>query len=109
MVMQKNQPFYPINCKGIPCFLFILILLFQTSSLWAEVTASTGRTVLNIDETLVLEIKSENGSGEPDLSALEENFQILAKSQSQNYSMINGNTSRTHQWNITLLAKKQES
>ena len=85
---------------------FYLILLLQTTLVMAEVTASTGRTVLSIDETFVLEIKSENASGDPDLTALEENFQIMGRSQSQNYSLINGHASQTHIWNITLLPKR---
>lgn len=86
--------------------LFCLILLPQTTIVLAEVSASTGRTVLSIDETFVLEIKSENASGDPDLTVLEENFQIMGRSQSQNYSLINGRASQTHIWNITLLPKK---
>lgn len=85
---------------------FCLFVLLQTSSLWASVNASTDRTVLSIDETTVLEIVSKNNSGEPDLSELEDDFQIMGKSQSQNYSLINGHASRTHSWNITLLPKK---
>jgi len=100
MVMKKQL--LQLKLSAI-LFLFLLI---QSTYLWAEVTASTGRSVLGIDETIVLEIKSENSSGEPDLSELEENFQILGRSQSQNYSLINGHASRTHIWGITLLPKR---
>ncbi|WP_198264093.1 BatD family protein [sulfur-oxidizing endosymbiont of Gigantopelta aegis] len=85
---------------------FCLFALLQSTSLWASVDATTNRTSLSIDETMVLEIVSENNSGEPDLSELEDDFQIMGKSQSQNYSLINGHASRTHSWNITLLPKK---
>ncbi|MDX2504149.1 MAG: BatD family protein [Gammaproteobacteria bacterium] len=83
-----------------------LFLLFQSNTILAEVSASTARTVISIDETLVLEITSKNNSGTPDLTELEDDFQIMGRSQSQNYSLINGNASRTHTWNITLLPKK---
>ena len=86
--------------------LLLLSLLLPASISWAQVTASTGRTVLSIDETIALQIKSENSSGDPDLSVLNKDFQILGTSRSQNYSFINGTSSRTHIWNITLLAKK---
>lgn len=83
-----------------------ILLLLPISSSWAQVTASTGRTVLSIDETIALQIKSENSSGDPDLSVLDKDFQILGTSRSQNYSLINGTASRTHIWNITLMSKK---
>lgn len=83
-----------------------ILLLLPISTSWAQVTASTGRTVLSIDETIALQIKTENKSGDPDLSVLDKDFQILGRSQSQNYSLINGTASRTHIWNITLLSKK---
>ena len=84
----------------------ILLLLLATSNVLAAVTASTNRSVLTIDETINLEIQSKNSSGEPDLSVLETDFQILGTSRSQNYSLINGRSSRTHTWNVTLLPKK---
>lgn len=111
--MQKNinvSPFNKSNHKTafykLWHIVLCLLLLLNTGTVIAEVTASTGRTVLSIDETLVLEIKSENNSGDPDLAGLEDDFQIMGRSQSQNFSMINGHASRTHSWNITLLPKK---
>ncbi|MCU7834821.1 MAG: BatD family protein [gamma proteobacterium symbiont of Taylorina sp.] len=86
-------------------FLFALLLIPLCNAM-AKVTASTGRTVLSIDETILLQITAKNNSGEPDFSVLEEGFQILTRSQSQNYSLINGKASRTHTWSISLLAKK---
>jgi len=99
MVQQKSK-------WGLSSILFCLTLFLQSSLALAEVTASTGRTVLSIDETVVLEIKSENNSGDPDLSHLKDDFQIMGRSQSQNFSLINGTASRTHTWNITLLPKR---
>jgi len=95
-----------MNRQNLLIISFFLFFLIQSSSLWAEVTASTGRTVLSIDETIALEIKSSNGSGTPDLSVLQDDFQILSRSKSQSYSMINGRSSSTHSWNINLLPKR---
>lgn len=82
-----------------------LFFLLHTNTIFAAVTATTGRTVLSIDETIELVIKSDSSSDDPDLTVLEDHFQILGRSQSQNYSLINGNASRTHTWNTTLLPK----
>ncbi len=86
-------------------FVLCVFLFLPFSTALAGVTASTNRTVLSVDETLHLEIKSENSTGNPDLSALENDFQILGRSQSQNYSLINGHASQTQTWSISLLPK----
>ncbi len=107
-MVRFNQQLEGISFNWVRLFSVFscLFLLLQTSMALAEVTASTERTVLSIDETLVLEIKSENNSGSPDFSEIEDDFQIMGRNQSQNYSFINGQASRTHTWNITLLPKK---
>ncbi len=84
---------------------FIFTLLLSDLSM-AAVTASTNRQVLSIDETIQLSIKSDQSSTAPDLSVLDKDFQIMGRSQSQNYSLINGHASQTHSWNISLLPKK---
>ena len=86
--------------------LLVFSIILSIPNAMAEVTASTGRTVLSIDESIMLQIKSNDSSGDPDLSALESDFKIINKSQSQNYSFINGKSSSSHTWNISLLAKK---
>ncbi len=75
------------------------------NNVFAEVSASTDRSVLSIDESINLEIQLNNASGTPNLSVLDDDFTILKQSQSQNYSLINGHASRTHTWSITLLPK----
>ena len=83
----------------------LLSILLAQSNAYAKVSAATGRTVLSIDESIILQIKSSDNSGKPDLSVLETNFKILNKNQSQNYSFINGKSSSTHIWSIGLLDK----
>ncbi len=85
--------------------LFIFIILLPITDTLAKVTASTGRTVLSIDESIILQLKSSDNSNDPDLSVLENDFKIINKSQSKNFSFINGKTSSTHTWSISLLAK----
>ena len=76
-----------------------------SAPLWADVRATTDRTVVGIDETITLNIQSKNGSGSPDLDVLKKDFQIMGQSQSQNYSFINGHASSTKTWTITLLPR----
>jgi len=92
-----------LNLWLLTLFLFLLLAANTVS---ASVTASTSRSVISIDETIELVIKNDKSSDDPDLSILENNFQIMGRSQSQNYSLINGNASSTYTWNVTLLPKK---
>lgn len=92
--------------KSFYLILGLLLISFLCSApVWAEVKATTDRTVISIDETITLNIQSKNGSGSPDLDVLKKDFQILGQSQSQNYSFINGHASSTQTWSITLLPK----
>jgi len=109
MVVTKSYTFYTFSSStlvSLSIILCLLALLLPLSEARAQVTATTGRTVLSIDETILLQITAKNNSGEPDLSVLEKDFKILNQSQSQNYSLINGKASRTHTWAISLLAKR---
>ncbi len=97
---------YTTGLKKYFILIGLLCSVFLSASLWADVKATTDRTVISIDETITLNIQSKNGSGEPDLSVLKKDFQILGQRESQNYSLINGHASSTHTWTITLLPRK---
>ena len=85
--------------------MLVLLMISFSAPLWADVRATTDRTVVGIDETITLNIQSKNGSGSPDLDVLKKDFQIMGQSQSQNYSFINGHASSTQTWTVTLLPK----
>ncbi len=86
--------------------LFVILLLFNPVAL-AKLNASVDRSVLNINESLTLEIvQSEEIKGSPDLSVLEKDFTIVSQSQAQHYSIINGKSERKRIWTINLLAKR---
>ncbi len=89
----------------VQSILLVFLILSFSAPLWADVRATTDRTVVAIDETITLTIQSKNGSGSPDLGVLKKDFQILGQSQSQNYSFINGHASSTQTWTITLLPR----
>ena len=103
MVMQDNKSRTSGTFLWLFIMLIIVLLFTPAETLFAQLTANTDRTTLSIDETINLQIKSNQDSGEPDFSVLSKNFQVLGKSQGQNYSLINGIASRSHTWNITLL------
>ena len=94
-----------MNMKRYTALLIVLLLTSQ--SLWADVRASLNRQTVYEGDTVKLNIIT-NESGQdanPDLSVLQQDFDILGTASSQQTSIINGKRSETHQWNIELAPK----
>lgn len=74
---------------------------------WADsLTARVDRTNLSLEQTLNLQITYDGRSNdEPDLSALEQNFEILSRGHSSSVSITNGQASSNTRWNLTLAPK----
>lgn len=74
---------------------------------WADsLTARVDRTNLSLEQTLNLQITYDGRSNdEPDLSALEQNFEILSRAHSSSVSISNGQASSNTRWNLTLAPK----
>ncbi|MDQ7075886.1 MAG: BatD family protein [Gammaproteobacteria bacterium] len=73
----------------------------------AEISAylTPKKVPLNESFQLVVEAKG-NLDEEPDWQPLEKNFEIISNSRSQQISLINGRSSRSVRWTLTLMAKK---
>jgi hypothetical protein len=70
----------------------------------AKVSASVDRTKIVIGETFNLTISVDsNTSEQPDLSELQEVFQVLGTSQSSSTQIINGSYSVNKSWQISLM------
>ena len=85
----------------------ISLLLFVNPPASAEVNARLSHTTTSQDEpvTLQLEIKGQNDAY-PDLSILDQDFEILSRSQQQSVRVVNGRRSVTRGVNLTLLPKR---
>lgn len=92
--------------RTITCVLIALLGLGVTHS-WADsLTARVDRTSISLEQTLNLQITYDGRSNdEPDLTALEQNFEILSRSHSSSFSMGNGQASSSTRWNLTLAPK----
>ncbi len=88
---------------AISCYL----LLVGQQCFGGEVTARVDRNPIAVDESveLVLEVKGKV-SAEPDFSVLSEDFEILNQSTSSNIQMINGRTSRSVQYRLSLMPRR---
>ncbi|WP_170164667.1 BatD family protein [Thiocapsa rosea] len=71
------------------------------------VRAEIDRERIAANETLILQLYGDGRlSGEPELQALEADFDILSRSQSERMSVLNGAVSHTREWRIELAPKR---
>lgn len=84
--------------------LSLLLLLLVSQSVWAEVRANLNRSSIQDGDTvtLVIETSGKDPGGEPDLTVLEKDFEILGTSTSQQIQFINGKRSGKRQWQVEL-------
>ncbi|MEN8205819.1 MAG: BatD family protein [Pseudomonadota bacterium] len=85
-----------------------LVLLLTSQSLWADVRASLSRQTIVEGDTVTLNIVT-NAIGQgiaPDLSVLQQDFDILGSGSSQQTQIINGQRSESHQWHIDIAPKQ---
>ena len=89
--------------KRISIATFTLILLALASQATAAVRAWVNQSTVYVGDPVTLTIEADNQSApRPDLSALEKNFRILGTGTSTRVSVVNGRSSATKSWNITL-------
>jgi hypothetical protein len=90
--------------QGIRLALMLLLLLATSQSVWAEVRATLSRSTIQDGDTvtLVIEATGKDPGGQPDLSPLEHDFEIVGTSTSQQIQFINGKRSGKHAWQVEL-------
>lgn len=83
-------------------------LLIVTAAAQAAVTARVDRSVVSEQETLrlVLESSGQQVQGEPDLSVLRQDFDILGSGKSSHVSIVNGRVDARTQWMVSLAPKR---
>jgi len=85
-------------------FSFILI---SFNSQAANITVEVDRDPVSIDESFkIYFIADDRITDEPDFSPLQQDFEILGRSQSSSMKYINGNFSKKTRWNIHAMAKR---
>lgn len=82
------------------------LLLFAWSSVSLAATATVDRNPVSINEDFRLTVEvSGDANSDPDFSVLDKDFEVLGSSQGQQFQFINGQSSHTRQWTLTLMAK----
>jgi hypothetical protein len=108
--MDSSLRWSVMKRKYLPHYLFrvfITLLLFLSLPTQAEVNTRLSHNIITQDEpvNLLLEIKGDNDAF-PDLSVLDQDFEILGRSQHESVRVINGHRSVTRGVNLTLLPKR---
>lgn len=86
--------------------LLILLVVVSTTPAVAALQASVDRNPVNVNESFTLTLQSDdNLNGTPDLSALQQDFEVINQGKSSSFQFINGTTSRSIEWSITLMPK----
>ncbi len=86
--------------------LTICLLLPQTGLFAADINVHLSQNPVALGDSFQLIFKAVGSpDGEPDFSPLEQNFEILGRSQNQSIQMINGNVTRQTNWALMLMAK----
>jgi len=86
--------------------LVLILLLIPLSLMAAQVSAVADRDRIDAGESLQLELRVQGkAEGDPDLSPLEKNWDILNRSQSSQTQIINGHFNRTLVISLSLMPK----
>ena len=87
--------------------LAVAALLAASVTTSAAVTASVDRPTVDLNESFTLDIEvNESTDLEPDLSVLDENFQVGQVSKLSNTSIFNGEIRRSLKWTVALMPKQ---
>lgn len=87
--------------------LMAVLMLFSVSTFAAEIDAAVDRNPVSITDSFQLTYSAnESPDDDPDFSPLKQDFDILNQQKSSQLSWINGESNRTIQWTLTLMAKR---
>ncbi len=98
-----------VTCKHRLIFMvFCLSIFLGSSQTWsATIHAELDRKKVNLNESFTLVYGAEGSvDGEPNFRVIEENFDILQKSEGNRVEIINGDITRKREWTLTLMGKE---
>jgi len=97
-----------INRPNSLFWVLLPVLVLFCGLVQADVTISIDRNPVHINESFQLVFETDEAvDAEPDFSPLEQNFQILNRSQSNNISIINGKYQRILKWILQVMPKQE--
>jgi hypothetical protein len=105
--MEISTMIKKIKREGVILLLLLCQALTVETALAATIKASIDRNPVNFDESFQLIFSADTTpDGEPDFSPLDDDFEILSQSSSNNISLINGKMTRSMRWTLIVMAKR---
>ncbi len=87
-------------------FLLALVIFVPGQAFAAKISVSFDRNPVSVDESFqIIFTANDTPDNDPDFTSLDQDFEILGQSQSSNSSWINGQSSKTLQWTLNVMAK----
>jgi hypothetical protein len=87
-------------------FFLLLLLNFVNPVFAAQIGVSFDRNPVGLEESFqIIFTADDTPDNDPDFAPLEQDFEILSQSQSSNSSWVNGQSSKTIQWTLSVMAK----
>lgn len=97
----------PGACTKLLLLSLVLLCAVVSNPLFAQgLSAEVNRGELSIDESLVLTIVSDGLSGQPELSPLSRDFEVLGTSTRREVKIIQGIMSELQSWDIEMIPKR---
>ena len=103
------NPIKPLLKPVIAALLWLLLwsIMAPQSVLAADIKVSVDRNPVSLDESFkIIFTATQSPDDDPDFSPLEQDFSILAQSNSSSSSWVNGKSSKIVQWTLNVMAKQ---
>ncbi|HEU0277318.1 MAG TPA: BatD family protein [Rhodanobacteraceae bacterium] len=84
----------------------MLLMLLAPLARAAGVHAFVDRSQVSLGDTVTLNIQSDGALGNPDLTPLQQDFDVLGTSRSSSFAVVNGKATRTTQLGIALKPRR---
>ncbi|MET4693854.1 BatD family protein [Endozoicomonas lisbonensis] len=96
------------SLTAVNSLMALLLFMFAGSALAATFTATVDRTIIAPYETLDLTLRTDKSTDlSPDLSALNQDFEVVTTRQNRQIRIVNGQTESWFDWIVTLAPKHE--
>jgi len=95
------------NLKAFFKPLYMMLLLLSSSAIAGQVQVSVDRNPIALNDSFQLLFTADSSvDGEPDFAPLQQDFEVLKQQKSSQSSWINGSSSSTIKWSLTVMPKR---
>ena len=97
-----------VKLRTILCLFIVFLWLVPVAAFAATVQAVADRDRMTAGESLHLELRVEGSAdGDPDLSVLDKDWEVLGRSQNSQIQIVNGSFNRSLVYSLTLMPRRE--